>query len=113
MIETVFYFFSGNKGLKTTMSQTEDKQCVCEVCGKTITKKGGNLWSHMRVHSGDKPFKCKVCDKEFIQSSNLKRHLLIHTGDKLFTCELCSKEFFDAGRLKTHVDSCWKQAIQM
>ena len=29
----------------------------------------------MRRHTGEKPFKCERCDREFAESGNLKTHL--------------------------------------
>ena len=40
----------------------------------------------MRIHSGEKPYQCKVCNKLFNQSQNLKYHMRIHTGDKPYPC---------------------------
>lgn len=30
---------------------------------------------------GEKPYKCNVCGKGFIQSNNLATHMKIHTGN--------------------------------
>ncbi len=37
---------------------------ICASCNKEFTKKC-NLIDHLRVHTGDKPFKCDHCDKRF------------------------------------------------
>ncbi|XP_044735403.1 zinc finger protein 22-like [Chrysoperla carnea] len=39
----------------------------------------GSLVVHKRVHSGEKPFLCDICNETFSLQSNLTRHKRIHT----------------------------------
>jgi uncharacterized Zn-finger protein len=61
-----------------------------------------NLRSHQRMHIGEEPFGCHVCNKSFSQQVYLKRHKDIHIGDRLFCCEVCNMSFRHRGKLKTH-----------
>ncbi|XP_010794900.1 BAF chromatin remodeling complex subunit BCL11B a [Notothenia coriiceps] len=61
----------------TTPPQTQNKVKSCEFCGKTF-KFQSNLVVHRRSHTGEKPYKCQLCDHACSQASKLKRHMKTH-----------------------------------
>ena len=52
-----------------------------DICGKGFSE-NGTVQTHIRIHTGDQPYKCDICGKGFSDGRNLQSHIRTHTGDK-------------------------------
>ncbi len=70
-----------------------------------------NLVTHMRLHTGERPYPCPHCDKRFTQKGNLDAHLKTHTKEKPHGCPApgCGRRFAFKSSMQGHL----KQAHQV
>ena len=52
---------------------------ACKYCAKEFIS-AGELRRHERVHTGEKPFQCKLCPYKSTQLGNLNRHIILRHG---------------------------------
>ena len=65
--------------------------------------RAGNYKNHKLTHSGEKAYKCHVCNKAFHQVYNLTFHMHTHNDKKPYTCQVCAKGFCRNFDLKKHM----------
>lgn len=82
---------------------------TCEYCGK-VFKNCSNLTVHRRSHTGEKPYRCKLCSYACAQSSKLTRHLKTHnrSGMDVYNCQYCHTPFSVLSTLEKHMRQCLK-----
>uniref|UniRef100_A0A3B5LUH4 C2H2-type domain-containing protein n=1 Tax=Xiphophorus couchianus TaxID=32473 RepID=A0A3B5LUH4_9TELE len=75
--------------------------CPMESCDRRFSR-SDELNRHIRIHTGHKPFQCRICLRSFSRSDHLTTHTRTHTGEKPFSCDVCGKRFARSDERKRH-----------
>ncbi|XP_027228469.2 zinc finger protein 605 [Penaeus vannamei] len=86
----------------TNLEKARNQRAQCTVCGKWVVSQS-SLETHMRSHTGERPFKCDRCNNAFMRKGDMLRHMKSHTGEKPYVCHYCSATFSRKDKLAFHI----------
>ena len=65
-----------------------ERPFMCKVCDAVFDRIDYREW-YKRINTGQRPFNCELCKSEY---DNIQRHILNNTGERLFKCKVCDAD---------------------
>lgn len=82
-------------------SKAADKFVWCALCRKNISK--FYLNTHLRLHTGQRPYRCDFCGSCYTDDTNRNKHERNHVKGRPFACDECDEHFITPRSLKFHL----------
>ena len=67
------------------------KMYKCDVCNKSFKGHIKDHMRTHATFTEEKPFNCGQCGAKFNQRSQLTVHMRVHTGERPYSCKICSR----------------------
>ena len=94
--------------LQKEFERTKDGKFKCpykDICNYA-TRYRDNLHKHIRIHTGERPYRCDICGCDFKRQDHCKNHMLTHPEMKGELCNYCRKRIPEF-EIENHQTKCW------
>lgn len=93
-------FLGGNDLRKHIRVHTDERPFECTHCGQKF-RQGGCLKNHIASqHGTTQTFTCYYCNKTFPIKERLRLHMRLHSGEKPYQCKVCLRRFARGGQVR-------------